>query len=322
MRAGAWELARRIRDQHPPDALFVSDYVDLPALYGFLPKVWSDVPALLYFHENQLTYPGQEGGDEPDFHLGFTNILSCLRAGAIVFNSAWHRDDFQRAAIALLAQLPKPNPRGALLERLEDAVVVAPGVDTDSIPLGRGGEGPLRIVFNHRWEHDKDPRAFLSACAEAVRSGNELELVLLGERFSATPPGLEPLLSELAPHIVHEGYAPDRASYASLLGTCDVVASTALHEFFGMSVAEGLAAGCTPLVPNRLAYPEVLGEELAQDLYEDGELTDRIVKHSRGPGSLRNEAQRKLLRERATRWGSAVTSERLDELVEALQSRQ
>ena len=117
MRAGAWELARRLKGTEPPDALFVSDYVDLPSLLGFLPATWSEVPTVLYFHENQLTYPGQDGEVEPDFHLGFTNILSCLRADAVAFNSAWHRDEFQRAALDLFAQLPKPNPRLELLAK-------------------------------------------------------------------------------------------------------------------------------------------------------------------------------------------------------------
>jgi len=320
MRAGAWELARGLEGESPPDALFVSDYVDLPALYGFLPPEWSRVPALLYFHENQLTYPGQEGEQEPDFHLGFTNILSCVRAAAVAFNSAWHLDDFREAAIELLAQLPKPNPRVALLERLDEAALVSPGVDTDNITLGPGGDGPLRVAFNHRWEHDKDPRAFLSACAEAIEAGSELELLLLGERFSASPPGLEPLLSELAPHIIHEGFAPDRATYATLLGSSDVVASTALHEFFGMAVAEGLAAGCTPLVPNRLSYPEVLGDELSGYLYSEGELATRLAELAGDPLAARTQERRAGLRARAARWGVSETCDRLDELVEAIQS--
>jgi glycosyltransferase involved in cell wall biosynthesis len=320
MRAGAWELARRIKDQEPPEVLFVSDYVDLPSLFGFLPRAWSEVPTILYLHENQLTYPGQEGAEEPDFHLGFTNILSCVRADAVVFNSAWHQGDFQRAALELLGKLPKPNPRVELLAHLEEAAVISPGVDTESIPLGCGGDGPLRVAFNHRWEHDKDPRTFLSACAEAMRAGCELELVLLGERFASTPPGLEGPLAELAPHLVHEGYAPDRAAYAELLGASDIVASTALHEFFGMAVVEGLAAGCTPLVPNRLAYPEVLGEGMSSHLYEDGELASRLIELARDPGELRLEPKRALMRGRATRWGAAETSEQLDELAEAIQS--
>lgn len=320
MRAGAWELARRLVGCKPPDALLVSDYVDLPSLLGFLPAAWAEVPALLYFHENQLTYPGRDGEEVSDFHLGFTNILSCLRADAVAFNSAWHLAEFRRASIELLAQLPKPNPRVELLATLDAATVICPGVDLDSIPLGRGGEGPLRVAFNHRWEHDKDPRAFLTACAETIRSGSALELVLLGERFASSQTGLEGLLEGLQPHLLHEGYAPDRAGYAALLGSCDVVVSTALHEFFGMAIAEGLAAGCTPLVPDRLAYPEVLGPKLSDHLYGDAELQSRLATHARAPESLRKDETRALMRARAARWSAAETAKDLDALIEGIQS--
>ena len=52
MRAGAWEIARSLGQGAPPDLLFVSDYVDLPSLYGFLPPSWGQIPALLYFVQN------------------------------------------------------------------------------------------------------------------------------------------------------------------------------------------------------------------------------------------------------------------------------
>jgi len=57
------------------------------------------------------------------------------------------------------------------------------------------------------------------------------------------------------------GFIADRASYASLLGSCDVVLSTARHDFQGLAVQEACMHGCTPLAPAVLAYPEYLGQE-------------------------------------------------------------
>ena len=37
-----------------------------------------------------------------------------------------------------------------------------------------------------------------------------------------------------------------------------MIVSTADHEFFGISVVEAIAAGAYPLLPRRLAYPEIL----------------------------------------------------------------
>ena len=62
-------------------------------------------------------------------------------------------------------------------------------------------------------------------------------------------------------HIQTWGYLDDRASYLACLHQSDVVVSTALHEFQGLSILEAMACGCVPLAPNRLVYPELLPEQ-------------------------------------------------------------
>jgi hypothetical protein len=43
-----------------------------------------------------------------------------------------------------------------------------------------------------------------------------------------------------------------------LLWEVDVVVSTALHEFFGIAVVEAIYCETFPILPRRLAYPELL----------------------------------------------------------------
>ena len=53
--------------------------------------------------------------------------------------------------------------------------------------------------------------------------------------------------------------------------------STAEHETFGIAAVEAMAAGCVPLLPNRLSYPEIVPPQWHEAvLYEEGELRDRL----------------------------------------------
>ena len=73
------------------------------------------------------------------------------------------------------------------------------------------------------------------------------------------------------------GYQQDRTEYTAALGKADVIVSTAKHEFFGLSVAEAIAAGAFPLLPKRLSYPELLESvetKRADEFFYDGSIED------------------------------------------------
>ena len=66
------------------------------------------------------------------------------------------------------------------------------------------------------------------------------------------------------------GYAPDTAAYARLLHQASIVVSTAVQEFFGISLIEAMASGCVPIAPHRLSYPEVVPAAIHEYCLYDG----------------------------------------------------
>ena len=61
----------------------------------------------------------------------------------------------------------------------------------------------------------------------------------------------------LGDRLVYVGEPATRSEYAALLASADIAVSTAVNDFFGLAMIEAAYAGCFPLVPDRLAYPEI-----------------------------------------------------------------
>ena len=79
--------------------------------------------------------------------------------------------------------------------------------------------------------------------------------------------------------IVQFSYMESRRAYAALLSQADILPVTSNQDFFGGSIVEAIHCGCFPLLPNRLAYPELLPERYHRDcIYEtETDLTDQLV---------------------------------------------
>jgi len=121
----------------------------------------------------------------------------------------------------------------------------------------------LQLVWNHRWEYDKGPDELLDIAQGLTASGCRFTLHVVGQQFRRQPESFARLRDCLrqAQALGHWGYIAQRSEYEALLLGSDVVLSSALHDFQGLAVLEACALGCSPLVPDRVVYPEWFGQE-------------------------------------------------------------
>lgn len=130
---------------------------------------------------------------------------------------------------------------------------------------------PPLILWNQRWEYDKYPETFLRALCLLAEEGLDFQVALAGKNYRQAATEFETARKRLGTRLVHFGYAGE-VRYAALLREADVVVSTALHEFFGIAVVEAVYCGCFPVLPRRLAYPELVPQLYHEAcLYEDFE---------------------------------------------------
>jgi len=239
-------------------------------------------PTLTYFHETQLTYP-LAPGEHMDFQFGFTDITTALAADRILFNSQIHKDAFFSHLPGFLKMMPEYRPLWLVDKIRSRADVLYPGCrfpadDLPGIDSPRGS--PPLIIWNHRWEFDKSPDQFFEALDATLANGAAFRLALLGENFQAVPQAFERARERYGERIVQYGYVQSRKEYIQWLQQGAIVISTARQENFGMAVVEAIRFGCIPLLPNRLAYPEIIPPQFhSAVLYEDiGDLVQKLTR--------------------------------------------
>ncbi|WP_148863228.1 tRNA-queuosine alpha-mannosyltransferase domain-containing protein [Marinobacter fonticola] len=261
----SWLDAPELRE--PWDLIVATSMVDVAGLRAMHPAV-GRVPVLLYMHENQFAYP-DSGEQHASVDPQMVNLYSALSADRVVFNSEWNRRSFLEGIDRLLERLPDAVPQG-VSRRVYEKSCVLPVPIADAHFVERH-QGPSRsqlvnrsrphLLWNHRWEYDKAPDRLLSILLALKDHGQAFRLSVVGEQFRRQPEAFESIRRMFGNCIEHWGFMADQAAYDQLLQSADIVMSTALHDFQGLSVLEAMASGCLALAPNRLAYPEYVPDE-------------------------------------------------------------
>lgn len=278
MRGAAISMARMVRErwsghlrQHF-DVVVATDMLDVATFLALTRDIMSNIPIAIYMHENQLTYP-LPAGRKLDLTWPWLNYTGMLAADAVLFNSDFHR----QALLAALPGLPRRfhdyHELDAVASIAPKTHVLYPGIDLrrfDGATLPRPSGAPV-VLWNSRWDYDKQPLHFFTSMAQMMHEGIPLQLIVVGEYVDPGNDDFARMREVLAPITRHWGYVPDAAHYRDLLHQADVVVSAAIQEFFGIAVIEATYTGAVPLLPKRLAYPELLPAAYHDLLLYDGD---------------------------------------------------
>jgi len=264
MHGGAISLANQFLEKGEKyDLILATDMMDVALFKSLISEKYNNTPIALYFHENQLCYPWSETDRDVqknrDSHYAFINFSSALVADKVFFNSHFHKDSFLNALPNFLKGFPDYNELESIKKIEKKSEVLYLGMDLQKFDKYKckSNTKPL-ILWNHRWEYDKNPIDFFKALYVLQEKNLDFEVVVLGENFRKIPEEFEIAKEKLKDKILFMGYAESFKDYATWLWKAHILPVTSNQDFFGGSVVEAIYCNCYPILPNRLAYPEHL----------------------------------------------------------------
>jgi glycosyltransferase involved in cell wall biosynthesis len=261
MRHGAISLARKVHELlnrgESWDAIFATSMLHLGEFKSLCPSL-AKLPTVVYFHENQLTYPKE---NKPDPHLIFNQFIGTICADTIWYNSTFHQQEHHQSLRNWLKRMPPPSLLPEFETWKQKGKVVYPGVEIPSInSTTPPSDGPLHLLWSARWEKDKNPQLFVELIRSLKISGLDFKLTLMGHQPPKSDSLIDELKSLLGPLLHQPGFQESRTSMLSLQKPTHLHISTTHHEFFGLSIMESAIQHKAICLPRRLSYPELYGE--------------------------------------------------------------
>ena len=285
MHGGAISLANNFNKMKwTPDIILCSDMLDLTTFVSLTRKKTSHIPIAIYFHENQLSYPwsptDRDKINKRDIHYGFINYVSALTADYVFFNSKFHMRSFLDELKPFLKHFPDYNEIETIEIIRKKSEVLYLGLDLKKFdPHERENHNKPLILWNHRWEYDKNPGLFFDILNLIKKDNYDFDLVVLGENFNKNPQIFDQAKESLKENIIHWGFAENFSIYAKWLWKANILPVTSNQEFFGVSIMEAIYCNTFPILPDRLSYPELIPKDFHSMIiyYDNNSLYEKII---------------------------------------------
>jgi len=273
MQAAAITLAQKVNFNENKIRLFVcNDMLNLALFKALLKPSLQNIPILLYMHENQLTYPWSpldlEKAKDRDQSYCFINYTSTLLASKVLFNSKFHFKEYFNRLPIFLKQFPDHSLTTTVVDIKQKSSVLYPIVSS-SISKNPDNKIPV-ILWNHRWEHDKQPKVFYELLFYLRKNNIDFRLILLGKNKENQY--YRKITQQFNSQIIHHGFVENKESYFQLLNKADVLPVSSIHDFFGYSILEASMLEVIPILPNRLSYPELFSKVTFRPLFYETQL--------------------------------------------------
>ncbi len=121
-----------------------------------------------------------------DRHYGFINYSSVLAADAVFFNSQFHKESFLKELYRFLKHFPDHRELENVKTIAAKSSVLHLGLDLVRFDQYqpeadlKQGQTPL-LLWNHRWEYDKNPRDFFRALFILNEQGYDFNVAILAK---------------------------------------------------------------------------------------------------------------------------------------------
>ncbi|MGM0461255.1 MAG: tRNA-queuosine alpha-mannosyltransferase domain-containing protein [Fibrobacterota bacterium] len=268
MNAGAVFLAEKfMKEPRSFDSILGTSMLDFSLFLALTRKKTAHLPCYYYFHENQLSYPwspqDRENQRGNSMHYILKNYTSALAADKIFFNSRYNRDSFFGGLPKFFRRFPDMNTVDThQLYKKSHILPIAMDLSRFDAHITKKHGTSVTLLWNHRWEPDKNPEDFSALIIRLHREGYTFRVIIAG----APPRGKHPRCFQearriLGEKIIHYGYAESFEHYAALLNQATILPVTSRQDFFGISIMEAVYCHVIPLLPERLTYPDLFDKD-------------------------------------------------------------